>query len=285
MSASDLRTTEPSARARLPVGLWLYIALACGLSWAWMVPIAVGGATVEPGRGWPTHVVALLGPMLAALLVTARFGGLRDLLHRVARVRVTPVWWLVALSPLALLGVGLLAEVVAGEPLPRSADFGVVSGLPAAWGPLLVGLVLVVVNGFGEETGWRGYALPALQSRFGPLTSMVLLALVWGAWHGPMFVVLGSFRGFDVGTLVGWALGLLAGSIVLGWLVNRTGSVAIVAVWHGLFNVASATAAASGLMAATVSAGVMVWAVVLVVLHLLSQRRGLPSALAPPTIR
>jgi hypothetical protein len=100
-----------------------------------------------------------------------------------------------------------------------------------------------------------------------------------------MFVVLGSFRGFDVGTLVGWALGLLAGSIVLGWLVNRTGSVAIVAVWHGLFNVASATAAASGLMAATVSAGVMVWAVVLVVLHLLARRRGLPSALAPPTIR
>jgi len=284
VSTAGVRSPEPSADRRLAPGFWLYTALAYALSWAWLVPLAVGGATVEPGQGWPTHFPALLGPLLAAVLAAACCGGLPELLRRVGRLRVAPIWWLVALSPLALLGIGLLADALAGAPLPRLADFGVMPGLPATWGPLLVGVVLVLVNGFGEETGWRGYALPALQRRFGPLASMLLLALVWAGWHAPMFLVLGSFRGFGAGTVVGWLLGLVAGSVVLGWLVNRTGSVAVVAVWHGLFNVVSATAAGSGLVAAVVSTAVMVWAVVLVALHLRACQRGVASVLAPVSV-
>jgi hypothetical protein len=115
------------------------------------------------------------------------------------------------------------------------------------------------VNGYGEETGWRGFALPLLQRRFTPLTAMLLLAAIWAGWHLPMFLVVNSFRGFSAVTVVGWLLGLTAGSIVLGWLYNRSGgSVALVAVWHAGFNMVSATAAATGLIAAIVTTAVMV---------------------------
>ena len=65
----------PSARTR-PI---LFVVLAYGLSWAWAIPLAASGAVVEPGRGWPTHVPSLLGPMLAAVTVVgAHFGKCAD---------------------------------------------------------------------------------------------------------------------------------------------------------------------------------------------------------------
>ncbi|WP_214401416.1 CPBP family intramembrane glutamic endopeptidase [Pseudonocardia lacus] len=282
MSSSDVQLPPRAAGSGRGGGLLAYLVLAYGLTWAWLAPVWISGGVVSPGDGWPTHFPALLGPMVAALLVAARAGELRGLVARMVRVRVPARWWLVAVSPLGMLLVGLLVASVTGAPLPAVADFGVMSGLPAAWGPLLVGLVVVVVNGVGEETGWRGFALPALQRRLAPLAAMLVLAVLWAGWHVPMFGLLTSFREFDAATVVGWLLGLTAGSIVLGWLVNRSGSVALVALWHGLFTIASGTAAGTGTVAAVVSALVMLWAAVLVLLELRAHRHGTASVLGPP---
>ena len=258
--------------------------LAYGFSWIWLVPLAVTGQVVQQGQGWPTHFPALIGPLLAALVVAARTGTLRRLLRSMIRVRVPWRWWIWALSPLALLAVGLVAAVFAGGRLPQPSDFAVMSGLPSAIGVVGVAVLVLLVNGYGEETGWRGFALPLLQRRFPPLIAMLVLALIWAGWHLPMFLVVANFRGFSVGTVIGWLLGLTAGSIVLGWLYNRSGgSVALVAVWHAGFNLVSATAAATGLLAAIVSTVVMMQAIVLVVAELIARRRGRPSVLGPPS--
>ncbi len=104
---------------------------------------------------------------------------------------------------------------------------------------------------------------------------MLVLAVIWAGWHLPMFFVVNNFRSFSAGTIVGWLLGLTAGSILLGWLYNRSGgSVVLVAVWHAGFNLVSATAAATGLLAAVVTSTVMVAAVALVVAEILAGRRG-----------
>jgi membrane protease YdiL (CAAX protease family) len=270
-------TKPPPSLASTRAALFWYIGLAYALSWLWLLPLASTGAVVVPGGGWPTHFPALLGPMIAAMLVAARAGELRDLLSRMVRVRVGVRWWLVAVSPLGLLVIGLLVTALAGGRLPGYPDFGVMSGLPSVWGPVLVAAVLVLVNGFGEETGWRGFALPALQRRLRPLPATLVVAVIWAGWHLPMFLVLAAFRGFGVATAVGWLLGLVAGSVVLGWMYDRTRSIAVVAVWHGLFNVVSGTAAGTGTTAAVVSAAVMVWAAVLVGAELTARRRGRPG--------
>ena len=44
-------------------------------------------------------------------------------------------------------------------------------------------LLITFVGALGEETGWRGYALPQLQRRFSPLASSLILALLWFGWH------------------------------------------------------------------------------------------------------
>ena len=270
-------TGSGSGRGR---GLLAYVLLAYALSWAWLLPMAVGGLVVLTGDGWPTHFPALLGPMVAALLVAAGTGKLRPLLASMVRVRVPLRWWAVALSPFILLGGVLLVDLVIGTDLPAPAAFAEMSGLPAALGLAGVALMILLVNGFGEETGWRGFALPLLQRRMSPLSAMLVLAMIWAGWHLPMFFVVNNFRGFSTGTIVGWLLGLTAGSILLGWLYNRSGgSVALVAVWHAGFNLVSATAAATGLLAAVVTSAVMAAAVALVVAEILAGRQGRPSVL------
>jgi len=70
--------------------------------------------------------------------------------------------------------------------------------------------------GLGEETGWRGYALPELQKRYSPLIASLVVGVFWAAWHMPLMGV--EFRA-DV--IPAFLLSVLAGSVVMAWLFDR----------------------------------------------------------------
>jgi uncharacterized protein len=286
MTATDARTQAAQGAARLDLrALVAFFALAYALSWSWVIPLAAAHQVVHRGAGWPTHYPALLGPAIAAVVVTAwTMGrpGLRDLGARLVRWRVAMRWWLVAVSPAAFLILGLVAMRVAGKPLPAVGDFGRFSGTPAI-GLVGVFLLITFVGSLGEETGWRGYALPQLQRRFSPLTATLILALLWFLWHLPQFAVIGTYRDFGPVGCLGMFLSLTCGAIVLTWLYNRSGgSILLVIVWHGVYNFAGATQAATGTLAAIVSTLIMVQGIILVVAELRARRQGLPSVLGPP---
>jgi membrane protease YdiL (CAAX protease family) len=46
--------------------------------------------------------------------------------------------------------------------------------------PRLALLPLLLFFNAGEEVGWRGFALPRLQSRFTPLVASLILGVIWG---------------------------------------------------------------------------------------------------------
>jgi hypothetical protein len=115
--------------------------------------------------------------------------------------------------------------------------------------------VLVLIGGLGEETGWRGYLQPTLQRRFGPLAATGIVASVWAGWHLPQFFLIQTYQGFSIAMLPVFLLGMAGGAVVLTWLFNHTRSILACAVWHGLYNLAGASAAASagsGVIAAAV---------------------------------
>jgi membrane protease YdiL (CAAX protease family) len=265
-------------------GLIAFYLVAFILSWAWVIPMAMAGETITQGDGWPTHFPALTGPLIAAFVVTAwRVGrpGIADLTRKMVAWRAGWRPWLAALSPALFLAGGLLAMVVAGEDLPAWNDFGLFSGLPAI-GVLGVFLLITVVNGYGEETGWRGYALPHLQRRFHPLGATLILAALWALWHIPYFFVLASYQGLGPAQIVPFILGIGLGAVVLTWIYNRSGgSILLPVVWHGIYNLVGGTAAATGVIGAVVTTLVMVHGGVLIYLELRARRRGEASILAP----
>jgi membrane protease YdiL (CAAX protease family) len=241
-----------------------YFILAYAISWSIGVPLALGNQGITPPilPLW-THYLVGYGPMLSALIVTwASQGGsgLRALGGRMIKWRVRPIWWVAGFSPLIIsLVVILILNLGMGGQINLAA-LGQVHFLP----PLGIGaLVLWILTfGIGEETGWRGYALPRLQEGRSALYATLILALLWALWHLPQFFYL-----FDPAIAAGWAFGLLAGAIVFTWLFNSSrGSILIVAIWHGCFNFATASSAGNGILAAVVSTVVMVWAVVVIVL-------------------
>lgn len=149
--ATPVPTTAPTA-VRDRRSVLLFVVLCYVLAWAWWVPMAVSGTVVVPGRGWPTHLVGLMAPSVAAVVATAAGGGRRalaDLGRRCLRERVDGrVYGIIALTAL----VGLVPALV----LPGTdwSGFARYSGAPR-WGVLTI-VVVLVLNGFGEEVGWRG---------------------------------------------------------------------------------------------------------------------------------
>nr|WP_246315642.1 CPBP family intramembrane glutamic endopeptidase [Kineococcus aurantiacus] len=142
------------------------------------------------------------------------------------RWRVPGRWY-----ALALLGVPLL---VLASGLPLSG--GVVQApAPLVLAALVPGLVVqVFTTGLAEEPGWRDFALPRLQERFGPTGAVAVLGPLWALWHLPLF--LSDWGGYPGSpwTQVLWFTGFcVTFNVVVAWVFNRTGeSLPVVTLLH-----------------------------------------------------
>jgi len=246
----------------------LFFFLAYLFSWAYWVPMLVRGVRVGPDSA-ATHFPGLLGPALAACFVTAwseDVPGLRRLLRRMVHVSQPAArFWYYALSPLLFLAAALGTLATLGTGLPAMADFAHFSGLPDGSLALVLAIAFII-GGYGEELGWRGFALERLQGRFGALGGTIVLGMLWAGWHAPLFGIIDIYRQMTLPMILGgFVLGITAGSIVLAHIAHETGgSVFAVALWHTLYNLASGTSAGGGFIAAFTTTGVILWALVLV---------------------
>jgi len=79
----------------------------------------------------------------------------------------------------------------------------------------------------GEEIGWRGYALPRLQMRFGPVWASVLVGIMWAGFMLPALTMVQMWMSSFI---VMYAVSLVALSIEMTFAMNLSGFSIIVAV-------------------------------------------------------
>lgn len=268
---------------RHPLSVFFVLAYAC--SWIVAVPLALQAQGIVPTRlPLALHYATAYGPAIAALVVRRTLDS-----HSRARARrrddPKPTRWVpfAFAAPLLLFGGSQLVARMVGQRAPSWVELGEVNFLPALG--LAAWLLWFLTSGIGEELGWRGFAVPHLQRTHSALTTSVLVAIAWAGWHLPAFFYVPSYAAMGLAMVPGFFLGILAGSIVLTWLYNRSGgSVLAVALWHASFNFVTASLNAGGLVAAVTSMAVVVWALAVV---WRSAVRGFPSrrVVAPAALR
>jgi uncharacterized protein len=187
-----------------------------------------GGTAQEFAVARPPGITAVgtVGTLLSAAVcgfIFASAAASRAItLNSIIRWRVPPVWFLIALLlptalSLASWGIALVTGATVSGPLH--------GGLPTGtWAGFLLRSLLytLLVVAIGEEVGWRGWMLPELQKRFNPLLSSLVLGVVWGVWHFPLFVI-HAYPGPPSGALSYLVIGPVA-AILFTWVYNRTGA-------------------------------------------------------------
>ena len=200
-----------------------YFLLAYGFSWvAWLpyvlsrnglgvLPVNLSEFAAIPGL--------YLGPLLSGFLMTAATDGktgVQNLLRRIVLWRVGWQWYLFALVGIPVflfLGYFVLPGSLAVLHSPFPQIFLVY--------PLWL-LLEIFTSALGEEPGWRGFALPRLQTRYGALVGTLILGILWGCWHLPLFLTSwagGSVNWLDVG---GFLLKAIGTAIMITWMFNHT---------------------------------------------------------------
>ena len=90
-----------------------------------------------------------------------------------------------------------------------------------------------------EEMAWRGVAFNELLKK-GYLKAQLIVGLLWGLWHIPLFFIEGSYQ-FELGmfTLNFWMffINVIFVSLITGWVyIKSKKSILIVIIFHYLIN-------------------------------------------------
>ena len=199
-------------------------------------------------------------PFIAALIVislTQGWAGLKQLGLRMIRWRVRWYWYVVAIAlPLAVVGLAVGLNVALGASVPSLAAVGSVS-------TVLMMFAIRLVNpgdgALGEEPGWRGVALPGLQSTLSPLVSTLILGAAVTVWHVPLLFLEDGLLRLPI--IVGFLLGTFTVTFWYTWLFNHTGgSVLMTLISHaaqGTIQIGALWPAGADLAQATLLFGVV----------------------------
>jgi len=242
--------TDESSAPRTATGFnsipWAYFALAYTVTWAlWGAAyLAVRGRPVVVGStedllaAAPPALLALVllgvfGPFVSAFVLTwgnRGKGGTAALWKSGWTFKMPPAWWLVVLF---LFPAGrVLSLIIAGA--------GV--SFESFTHPLtLIGLTIFMYflgGSFGEEYGWRGYALPRLLDGWSALNASLILGVFWVVWHLPLFFIPGSPQAQI--PFWPWAASVMALAVLFTWVHGHVNGIVFAAiVFHTTSNLSA----------------------------------------------
>jgi membrane protease YdiL (CAAX protease family) len=209
-----------------------FFVLTYALSWILESPLVFLRDAVTDPHGLVLVILASNVPSAVAIVLTPIVlgrGSLRKLLGRLLIWRVNPLWYLVVvLGPVALAGSVVALNTLLGGP-PLSLGMSLLSAA------IFLGFSIFPGSALGEEIGWRGYALPRLQAGRSALGASLILGVLWGLWHLPLWLT--GEPGRTPILYAAFVVSTISLSVILTWVYNSTGgSLLMVVLLHATFN-------------------------------------------------
>lgn len=167
-------------------------------TWACYAPIVVSGRSPYEMPWMALLIAGGMGPSLIAVVLVLATGertDRTDFFNRLVDARRIPLGWLalIALIFPAIYACAIGLDLALGGAWPGLEQLRALQATPLLW-PLVL-FISFLSGPWSEEFGWRGYVLDPIVRRFGPLPGAVLLGLLWGIWHLPLYGMPATWHG------------------------------------------------------------------------------------------
>jgi CAAX protease family protein len=164
-------------------------------------------------------IIGAFGPLVGALVMSWRLGGwgeVKRLIRAGFNLRMPFIWWLlIFLIPLVLSALCLWVNVTRNNfQFDNSLLVQPLMILPTFLAMFFIG------GSVQEEFGWRGFALPRMLKKWNPLVASLVLGIIWGLWHLPLFFIEGTGQYYmPMGVFM---VMTLAFTVLFTWFYLRT---------------------------------------------------------------
>jgi membrane protease YdiL (CAAX protease family) len=212
--------------------LTLFFLLTYG--WTWTLWLGVGSLMPDnkaESYGELLVITGAFGPTVAALIT-------RWLAHRDLKIcRVWPGWGSLATGLAFGLGAFFIVTVLTpSAAIAKAPVYALHWSSLLHWSTYAFNYSTLLGGPVPEEPGWRGFALPRLQERYGPVAATLILAPLWAGWRLPLFQV----KGWSSANPWKFLLVLTGVSFLLTATANISKfNVFVAIVLHSFFNTSS----------------------------------------------
>lgn len=208
-----------------------FFVLTYAVAWLLWAPLVIFRNQLPGPLGFVLGLLGTLVPSTLGLLFVGLLRGrpgVRRVLRRLVHGRIGLRWYLavLALAMLAPLGLGLSILMGGEAPVVDKTIFGIL---------FLFAFHIFPGSALGEEIGWRGFALPRMQARQSALKASLVIGILWGSWHLPLWLT--GTESHPISLFVPFVVSVIATSVLCTWLYNNTGgSLLIIVLFHAAAN-------------------------------------------------
>jgi membrane protease YdiL (CAAX protease family) len=96
----------------------------------------------------------------------------------------------------ATTAIQILAFALSMYMISVQRGVAITSLLDFSFPTVISALFFIPIQGpMGEESGWRGYLLPAIESKVGVVKGSLVVSLIWSLWHAPIWFLSAGYSG------------------------------------------------------------------------------------------
>jgi len=225
---------------------WKFFLLTFAYSWLIWIPSVLDGLGVDlpfdvAGYSMVVVIIGAFAPLLAAITLIPRDGGwkgIKSFFGRALDFHIKPVYLVIALGlPLVIHVIAHYLALAVGLDVAKTLFPSEVSVAPIVLA-IPYFFLMLILGGGQEEFGWRGYAQEPLQEKIGVIPASLVIGLIWGIWHLPLWFMAGDLH--SAYSYLAFVMMTTSISIVYAWLYNSSGKKLIVVIFfHAMSNTAA----------------------------------------------